>query len=165
MYTKEVMDNFMNPSNLGEIENADGVGKVGNITCGDVMWLYLKIGKVIGGNAEDHSDEYIEDIKFKTLGCAAAISTSSMVTRLAKGKSVADALKITNKDVVDSLGGLPAPKIHCSLLAEEALREALYDFFEKKGRKIPEVLEKNHNKVSNTLCEIEHGHSHGHHEK
>jgi len=160
MYTKEVMENFMNPSNYGEIENADGVGKVGNITCGDVMWLYLKIGKVIGGKPEDFSDEYIEDIKFKTLGCAAAISTSSMVTRLAKGKTIAEAMRITNKDVMDSLGGLPAPKIHCSLLAEEALREALYDYFKKSGRTIPEILIRNHERAEKTMCEIAHEHGH-----
>lgn len=157
MYTKEVMDNFMNPANYGEMDNADGIGKVGNITCGDVMWLYLKIGKVIGGKSDDFSDEYIEDIKFRTLGCAAAISTSSMVTRLAKGKSIAEAMKITNKDVMDSLGGLPAPKIHCSLLAEEALREALYDYFQKKKKDIPEVLERNHKKVSRDICHLDHG--------
>jgi len=124
-YSKEVMKNYMNPRNLGEIKNPDGVGKVGNPTCGDMMWLYIKVGK------NDKGKEIIKDIKFKTFGCAAAIATSSMITQLAKGKTIKDAEKITRSDVADSLKGLPAIKMHCSNLASEALRAAIKDYNQK----------------------------------
>jgi nitrogen fixation protein NifU and related proteins len=124
-YSKEVMKNFMKPKNLGEIKNADGIGKVGNPTCGDMMWLYIKVGKNKNGK------EIIKDIKFKTFGCAAAIATSSMITQLAKGKTLKDAEKITRDDVADSLKGLPPIKMHCSNLANEALRAAIKDYNQK----------------------------------
>ena len=122
MYTAKVMDHFMNPRNVGEIENADGVGEVGNARCGDIMKMFLKIDNGI-----------ITDVKFKTFGCGAAIATSSMATELIKGKSIDDALKLTNKAVVEALEGLPAAKIHCSVLAEQAIKTALADYYRKKG--------------------------------
>ncbi len=125
-YSKKVIMHFTHPKNVGEIKNADGVGKVGNPVCGDVMYVYIKVSKNKKGV------EFIKDIKFKTLGCAAAIATSSIVTTLAKGKTLKDAMKITNKDVVKALGGLPPVKHHCSLLAEDALRNAIADYRRKK---------------------------------
>ena len=121
-YSQKVMDHFMNPRNVGEIENADGVGEVGNARCGDIMRMYLKIDNNI-----------ITDVKFKTFGCGAAIATSSMATELIKGKSIDDALKLTNKAVVEALEGLPPAKIHCSVLAEQAIKTALADYYRKKG--------------------------------
>ena len=117
MYSKKVIDLFQNPHNVGEIEDADGVGEVGNPTCGDMMTLYIKV-----------KDDKIEDIKFKTFGCAAAIATSSMITDLAKGKKLDAAMKITRADVADALDGLPPVKRHCSVLAEEALKKAIEDY-------------------------------------
>jgi nitrogen fixation NifU-like protein len=125
-YSKEVMKNFMNPKNLGEIKNPDGVGKVGNPNCGDLMWLYIKVGK------NDKGKEIIKDVKFRTFGCAAAIATSSMITQLAKGKTLNEAEKITRNDVADSLKGLPPIKMHCSNLASDALRAAIKDYEKKK---------------------------------
>lgn len=127
-YTKQVVKNFMNPKNVGEIKNADGIGKVGNPVCGDVMWLYIKVGKEKG-------KEVITDIKFKTFGCAAAIATSSMITQLAKGKTLKEAEKITRNDVAESLKGLPPVKMHCSNLASDALKKAIEDYENKKGKK------------------------------
>jgi nitrogen fixation NifU-like protein len=121
-YSEKVMDHFMNPRNVGEIENASGVGEVGNPKCGDVMRFYLQI-----------KDGVIEDAKFKTFGCGAAIATSSMATEIVKGKSIEEAITITNKVVADALGGLPPVKMHCSVLAEEALESALTDYFKKQG--------------------------------
>ena len=123
MYTEKVMDHFTNPRNVGEIENASGVGTVGNAKCGDIMRIYLDI---------DESG-VIQDVKFKTFGCGAAVATSSMATELVKGKSVQEALQITNKAVMEALDGLPPVKVHCSLLAEEAIHAALWDYAEKKG--------------------------------
>ncbi len=127
-YSKEVMKNFMNPKNLGEIKNPDGIGKVGNPTCGDMMWLYIKVGKNAKGK------EIIKDIKFRTFGCAAAIATSSMITQLAKGKTLREAGKITRNDVADSLKGLPPIKMHCSNLASEALNAAIKDYNKKRKK-------------------------------
>jgi nitrogen fixation NifU-like protein len=123
-YSKKVMDHFMNPRNVGTIENPDGYGKVGNPVCGDLMEMYLKV-----------KDDTIEDIKFKTFGCGSAIATSSMVTELAKGKHVDEAIKITRKDVADELEGLPPQKMHCSNLAADALHEAIKDYQSKKEKK------------------------------
>lgn len=117
MYTPEVMDHFMNPRNVGEIENASGSGTVGNAKCGDIMKMDIKVENGV-----------IVDVKFKTFGCGAAIATSSKATEMVKGKTIDEALKITNKMVAESLGGLPAVKIHCSVLAEEALHEAISDY-------------------------------------
>ena len=131
-YSEKVMDHFTNPRNVGEIENADGVGMVGNAKCGDIMKMYLKIDE----------NDVIVDCKFKTFGCGAAIATSSMATELIKGKSVADALKLTNSAVVEALEGLPPVKVHCSVLAEEAVKSAVADYYTKIGRPIDFVIEK-----------------------
>jgi nitrogen fixation protein NifU and related proteins len=152
MYTKEVMEHFQNPQNVGEISDADGVGEAGNMRCGDLMWIYLKVGKTSDG------ESYIEDIKFKTLGCAAAIATSSKATELAKGKTLAEALKLTNDDIVKSLGGLPPVKLHCSVLAIDALKEAVYDFSKKKGIPISAQLEKDHKRIRGEREVAEHHH-------
>jgi nitrogen fixation NifU-like protein len=126
-YSKKVIKEFTNPKNIGEIKNPDGVGKIGNPVCGDVMWLYIKVGKNKKGQ------EIIKDIKFKTFGCAAAIATSSMITQLAKGKTLDEAEKITRNDVAKSLKGLPPIKMHCSNLASEALKKAILDYEKKKS--------------------------------
>jgi nitrogen fixation protein NifU and related proteins len=140
-YNKKVLKHFSNPKNAGKIENADGVGKVGNMTCGDVMYVYIKVKKT---KVKGKEQEIISNIKFQTLGCAAAVATSDVVVGLAKGKTILEALKITNNNVVDYLGGLPPIKVHCSLLAEEALGEAIYDYFKKNNKKIPKELELKH---------------------
>ena len=124
-YNQTVMDHFNNPRNVGEITDASGVGTVGNPVCGDVMRMYLKI-----------ENDVIVDIKFKTFGCGAAVATSSMVTEMVKGKTINQALEITNKAVAEALGGLPPKKMHCSVLAEEALRSALKDYYQKQGRPV-----------------------------
>ena len=128
-YTKKVMDLFQHPKNMGEMENPDGEGMVGNPVCGDVMKIYLKIGTRA---VEKSSEKFIKDIKFQTLGCAAAIATSSILTEMAKGKSLVEAAKITDDDVVKELGGLPKPKYHCSLLAVQGLKKAIKDYEGKK---------------------------------
>ena len=122
MYSEKVMDHFMNPRNVGEIADADGIGEVGNTVCGDIMKMYLKI-----------ENNIIVDVKFKTFGCGAAVATSSMATELIKGKSIEDALKLTNKAVMEALDGLPPQKIHCSVLAEQAVKLALTDYYKKRG--------------------------------
>lgn len=122
-YSEKVMDHFSNPRNVGEIENPSGVGTVGNAKCGDIMRIYLDIDE----------NQIVQDAKFKTFGCGAAVATSSMATELVKGKSVNEALKITNKAVMEALDGLPPVKVHCSLLAEEAIHAALWDYAEKNG--------------------------------
>ena len=123
MYTAKVMDHFEHPRNVGEIEDASGVGTVGNPKCGDIMKIFLKIS----------DDGVIEDVKFKTFGCGAAVATSSMATELIKGKTVEEALKLTNSAVVEALEGLPPQKIHCSVLAEEAVKAAIEDYYNKKN--------------------------------
>ena len=122
LYSEKVMDHFRNPRNVGVIENADGVGEVGNAKCGDIMKIYLKI-----------SNDIIEDVKFETFGCGSAIASSSMATELIKGKPVSEALTLTNKAVAEALDGLPAHKLHCSVLAEEAIKAALKDYYDKNG--------------------------------
>ena len=123
MYSEKVMDHYANPRNVGEIADADGVGEVGNAKCGDIMKIFLKI-----------DNDVITDVKFNTFGCGAAIATSSMATELIKGKTVDEALQLTNKAVVEALDGLPAVKVHCSVLAEEAVKAAIVDYFKKIGR-------------------------------
>ncbi len=123
-YSQKVLDYFRNPRNMGKIDDADGIGKVGNQVCGDVMWIYIKV-----------KDNIITDCKFETFGCVAAIATSSVLTELAKGKTLDDALKITNKDVANELEGLPPIKMHCSLLAEEGLKSAVEDYRKKTSQK------------------------------
>ncbi len=122
MYSEKVMDHFMNPRNVGEIPDADGVGEVGNARCGDIMKMYLKI-----------DDGIITDAKFKTFGCGAAVATSSIATELIKGKSIDDALKLTNSAVIEALDGLPPVKVHCSVLAEQAVKSALSDYYTRRG--------------------------------
>lgn len=129
MYSEKVMDLFRHPKNIGEIENADAVGKVGNPVCGDLMWVYLKVGKDKSGM------EIIEDIKVKTFGCVAAIATSSALTEMVKGKTLEEAEKVSRQDVADDVGGLPKPKIHCSVLAVDGLRKAIEDYKKKKKDK------------------------------
>ncbi len=136
-YSEKVMDHFINPRNVGEIENADGVGEVGNAKCGDIMKMYLKI-----------DEETITDCKFKTFGCGAAVATSSMATEMIKGRSIDDALKLTNSAVMEALDGLPPVKVHCSVLAEQAVKAALTDYYQKQGidpepivGKVPEMEE------------------------
>ena len=132
VYTEKVMDHFMNPRNVGEIEDASGVGTVGNAKCGDIMKIYIKV-----------ENDVITDVKFKTFGCGAAIATSSRATEMVKGKTIEEALKVTNKMVADSLGGLPPVKMHCSVLAEEALHAAIQDYKDRmeKGEKPEEEPE------------------------
>jgi nitrogen fixation NifU-like protein len=131
-YSKEVMKNFLHPKNMGKIENADGIGKVGNPQCGDIMYVYIKVGKK---KVKGKQAEYIKDIKFQTLGCTAAIATSSMITQLAKNKSLGEAEKITREDVAENLKGLPLIKMHCSNLAADALKLAIKDYRKKNGNK------------------------------
>ena len=134
LYSEKVMDHFTNPRNVGEIEDAQGVGVVGNAKCGDIMKIYLEIDE----------NDIIVDCKFKTFGCGAAIATSSMATELIKGKSVKEALALTNSAVVEALDGLPPVKVHCSVLAEEAVRSAIADYYKRVGRPIDFELPEEH---------------------
>lgn len=126
LYSEKVMDHFMHPRNVGEMENPSGVGEVGNAKCGDIMRMYLKIDE----------NDIITDVKFKTYGCGTAIASSSMATELIKGKSINDAINLSNKEVAENLDGLPPIKMHCSVLAEEAIKAALYDYQQKSGHKV-----------------------------
>lgn len=140
-YSDKVMDHFKNPRNVGELENPDGVGRVGNPQCGDIMEMQIKV-----------KDNIIQDVKFRTFGCAAAIATSSIATEMIKGKSIEEALKLTNKAVVEALSGLPTVKIHCSVLAEDAIKAAIYDYLKKTtGKGLP-------NWTPRSDLEDEHGH-------
>lgn len=127
LYSDKVMDHFRNPRNVGVIEDANGIGEVGNAKCGDIMKMYLKI-----------EDDIVKDVKFETFGCGSAIASSSMATELIKGKPVSEVKKLTNKAVAEALDGLPAYKMHCSVLAEEAIQSALADYQERTGKTIPE---------------------------
>ncbi len=132
LYSEKVMEHFTNPRNVGKIENADGVGEVGNAKCGDIMKIYLKV----------NDDGIIEDVKFNTFGCASAIASSSMATCLIKGKHISEAIELSNKAVVEALDGLPPVKIHCSVLAEEAIKEAVKDYYDRNGIEYnPDTLE------------------------
>ncbi|MBQ3068437.1 MAG: Fe-S cluster assembly scaffold protein NifU [Clostridia bacterium] len=122
VYSEKVMDHFINPRNVGEIENADGIGEIGNAKCGDIMKMYIKV-----------ENDVIVDVKFKTFGCGSAIATSSMATEMIKGKTIAEALTLSNKAVVEALDGLPAHKIHCSVLAEQSIRAAIADYYRRRG--------------------------------
>ena len=137
MYSEKVMDHFENPRNVGELPDANAVGQVGNAKCGDIMRIYFDIDE----------NQVIRDVKFKTFGCGAAVATSSMATELVKGKTIYEALEVTNKAVMEALDGLPPVKVHCSLLAEEAIHAALWDYAEKNGIKI-EGLQKPKNDIS-----------------
>ena len=143
MYNDKVMDHFMNPHNVGEIENADGVGTYGSPVCGDMMQMSIKV-----------QDDIITDAKFKTFGCGSAIASSSAATDMIIGKTVEEALKITNKDVLNELGGLPAIKVHCSVLADQAIRSAIYDYAQKNGKEYeglkgfdPDAEEEEHHEI------------------
>lgn len=131
-YSEKVMDHFMNPRNVGEIENPDGVGEVGNAKCGDIMKIFLRV-----------ENDIITDVKFKTFGCGSAIASSSMATEMIKGKSISEALEVTNKAVAEALDGLPPVKMHCSVLAEEAIKVAIDDYLVKTGRKEKSEVECN----------------------
>lgn len=144
LYSETVMDHFRNPRNVGVIEDADGVGEVGNAKCGDIMKIYLKI-----------ENDIIVDAKFETFGCGSAIASSSMATELIKGHPIKDALALTNKAVVEALNGLPAHKIHCSVLAEEAIKNALYDYYTRHNLPMDPELEK---AIACSACEHEHDH-------
>ena len=129
-YSEKVYDHFSNPRNVGELADANGIGEVGNAKCGDIMKIYLKVSE----------DEVIEEVSFKTFGCGAAIATSSMATEMVRGKTIEEALRLTNKAVADALDGLPPVKMHCSVLAEEALRSAIADYYRKKGQDPEPIL-------------------------
>ncbi len=131
LYSDKVFDHFRNPRNVGVIENADGVGEVGNTVCGDIMKMYIKI-----------DDGRISDVKFETFGCGSAIASSSMATEMIKGKPLDEAMQLTNKAVAEALDGLPAHKLHCSVLAEEAIQAALIDYYTRNGLELPEELKK-----------------------
>ncbi len=139
LYSEKVMDHFANPRNVGELENADGIGEVGNPKCGDIMKMYIKV-----------ENDVIVDVKFKTFGCGAAIATSSMATELIKGKTIDEALKLTNKAVMEALDGLPPVKVHCSVLAEQAIKSAISDYYTRKGIDPTPIV--------GIIPECEHGH-------
>ena len=149
IYSKKVLSHFQKPHNFGKIKNPDGVGEAGNIVCGDVMFLYIKVDKNKKG------EEIIRDIKFETYGCVAAIATSSMITDLAKGKTVKEALAMQKETIVKSLDFLPPIKIHCSLLATDALKEAIFDYLTKQQKSIPEDLLQIHNRIIEHKNQIE----------
>jgi nitrogen fixation NifU-like protein len=144
LYSKEVMKHFKNPKNVGTIKNPDGIGRVGNTTCGDIMELYIKV-----------KDDKIVDIKFQTFGCVVALAVSSMLTEITKGKTISEALKITNKDILKKSGPVPPIKIHCSFLAADALYEAIYDYLSKNKKTIPPNLKKEHERIQNNLKQVE----------
>lgn len=149
LYTKKVIEHFQKPHNWGKIKKPDGIGKVGNIICGDVMWLYIKVGRNKKGR------EIIKNVKFETYGCVAALATSSVITDLVKGRILEDALEFDREEIVKELGGLPPIKRHCSVLAADALYEAIYDYLKKKKREIPERLLKAHKRIEKEKKEIE----------
>jgi len=149
VYNKKVLQHFKNPHNFGKIKNPDGRGLVGNIVCGDVMNLYIKIGKNKKG------EEIIKDIKFETFGCVAAIATSSIITDLAKGKTINEAIKLDKDNIIETLEELPPVKIHCSVLAIDALNEAIYDYLSKNKKPIPKELQKHHQRIENEKKIIE----------
>ena len=144
LYSEKVMDHFRNPRNVGEIENADGVGEVGNAKCGDIMKMYLKI-----------DDGIICDVKFETFGCGSAIATSSIATEMIKGKPVEEALQLSNKAVVEALDGLPAVKIHCSVLAEQAIKAAIADYYSRQGIDPEPIVGKLEDPEEHEACRIE----------
>ena len=148
-YSDKVLKLFKNPHNIGLIKNPSGIGKVGNVYCGDLLWIYIKVNK----NKE--GEKIIKNISFKSLGCVANIVTSSIVTDLARGKTIEKAIKITKDDVLKKIGKIPPQKVHCSILATDGLREAIYDYLSKNNLKIPKNLEENHERLVKELKEIE----------
>lgn len=149
MYTEKVIDHFREPHNRGKMENYSAIGKVGNIVCGDVMWLYIKVDK------DDTGRDIITDISWETFGCTAAIATSSMVSDLGKGKTIEEAIAVTNQDVASELGGLPPVKMHCSALAADALNEAIHAYLVQEERSIPEALQKRHDHIAKDMAQLE----------
>jgi len=151
LYTKEIMKHFKNPKNIGVIKNADGVGRVGNMQCGDIMELYIKVKKVKGR-------EIISDVKFQTFGCVVALAVSSMLTTIVKNKTIEEAIKITNKNILEKSGPVPPIKVHCSVLAADALHEAIYNYLSRNKKPVPEILFKEHERIKSTLEQIEETH-------
>jgi nitrogen fixation NifU-like protein len=149
MYTEKVIEHFRRPHNMGRLADYSAIGKVGNIVCGDVMWLYIKVEQ------DDAGREVIADISWETFGCTAALATSSMVSDLAKGKTLEEAIRITNQDVAGELGGLPPVKMHCSALAADALSEAIYEYLSRNGREVPESLKVRHERVEKEVAQLE----------
>lgn len=149
MYTEKVIEHFRNPHNMGQLEDYSAIGKVGNIVCGDVMWLYIKV------EPDDEGRDVITDISWETFGCTAAIATSSMVSDLAKGKTIEEAIALTNQDVAKELGGLPPIKMHCSALAADALNEAIYAYLSQEEKEIPDALQKRHERIAKEVAELE----------
>ena len=150
IYPKKVMEYFKNPKNMGKIKNPDGIGKVGNLICGDVIWLYIKVKK-----DKKTGKRKIIDLKFETFGCVVAIAVSSMMTALAKGKTLEEALKISKDDILGMAGKLPLIKVHCSVLADDALHEAIYDYLFKNKLPISKELQERHKKIQKHLKIIE----------
>ncbi|MFC2105662.1 iron-sulfur cluster assembly scaffold protein [Candidatus Bipolaricaulota bacterium] len=149
MYTDKVIEHFREPHNRGKLEEYSAIGKVGNIVCGDVMWLYIKVDQ------DETGRDIITDISWETFGCTAAIATSSMVSDLAKGKTVEEAIAVTNQNVASELGGLPPVKMHCSALAADALNEAIYTYLSQEGKEIPEALQERHARIEKEVAALE----------
>jgi nitrogen fixation NifU-like protein len=149
MYTERVIEHFRHPHNMGRLPDYSAIGKVGNIVCGDVMWLYIKV------EVDDQGRHVIRDISWETFGCTAAIATSSMVSDLAKGKTLDEALAITNQDVATELGGLPPVKMHCSALAAEALDEAIYNYMSEHKMRVPDSLEQRHTRIQKDVAALD----------
>ncbi|MBZ9578545.1 iron-sulfur cluster assembly scaffold protein [Patescibacteria group bacterium] len=150
IYSKKIMEHFKSPKNMGKMENPDGVGKVGNLICGDVIWLYIKVKE-----DQKTGKRKIVDLKFQTFGCVVAIAVSSIITTLAKGKTLEEALKITKDDVLKMSGKLPLIKVHCSILADDALHESIFDYLFKNKLPIPKELQERHKKIQKHLKIIE----------
>jgi nitrogen fixation NifU-like protein len=149
MYTEKVVEHFRHPHNMGKLNEYSAVGKVGNILCGDVMWLYIRVAK------DEQGRDVLADVSWETFGCTAAIATSSMVSDLAKGRTLEEAITISNRDVANELGGLPPVKMHCSGLAADALNEAIYEYMTKEGREIPAALRERHEHIQKDMATLE----------
>ncbi len=149
IYSKEIMKHFRHPRNVGKMRDYDGIGKAGNLYCGDLMWLYIKVGK------DKQGKEIIKQASFSTLGCAVAIANTSLLTTMIKRKTLKEAMKITKEDLIKKLGGVPLFKIHCSLLAVDALTEAIYNYLSKTKKSIPEKLREKHQRIEKQRKEIE----------
>jgi len=147
-YSKEIMKHFKKPKNMGRMKNPSAIGKVGNPVCGDVMWLYIKV-------REEGDKRIISDVKFECFGCVVAIAVTSMITTMAKGKTLEEAVKITKDDILKRAGKIPPLKVHCSVLAADALHEAIYDYYTRNGLPVPEYLKKEHERIKKTLKRVE----------
>jgi nitrogen fixation NifU-like protein len=149
VYTDKVIEHFRRPHNMGKLKDYSAIGKVGNVVCGDVMWLYIRVDR------DERGRDVIRDISWETFGCTAAIATSSMVSDLAKGQTLEEAIEITNQDVAGELGGLPPVKMHCSALAADALNEAIYNYLDQHDREIPAALQRRHEHVTREMATLE----------